>query len=128
MNLSLKPILSGAGLAFKLAVVWVAFSFLIFPPPGHGQAASDNGTRSIQRGSESEKALKMEERSYQKREERLNAKPLDWNSTIGKPKPRRLTPAERSALRKARPERTEGGAPNPNADEEARKHYPDDWK
>lgn len=118
MNMSLKLIFCGS----------VVLSLFFASTPGHAQANSDGGTRSIQRGTETEKALKMEQPSYQTREERLNAKPLDWNSTIGKPKPRKLTPAERSALRKARPEATEGGAPNPNADEEARKLHPDDWK
>ncbi|MGH7840510.1 MAG: hypothetical protein ACREQT_03215, partial [Candidatus Binataceae bacterium] len=89
---------------------------------------ADGGTTSIQRGSDAEKALKMQEPQYQTREERLKAKPLDWNSTIGKPKPRTLTAAEREALRRARPESSAGGAPNPGANEEARKLHPDDWK
>jgi hypothetical protein len=92
------------------------------------QATSNGATTSIQRDSDAEKALKMPEPSYQTREERLNAKPLDWNSTIGKPKRRVLTASEREALRRAKPESTEGGAPNPNANEEARKLHPDDWK
>jgi hypothetical protein len=54
--------------------------------------------------------------------------PLDWNSTIGEPTPRTLSPAEEEALQKGQPESTQGGAPNPNADEEARKLHPDDWK
>ena len=70
----------------------------------------------------------MKEPSFQTREERLNAKPLDWNSTTGTPKPRTLTDAERKALQTAKPESAGPGAPNPNADEEARKLHPDDWK
>ena len=65
----------------------------------------------------------MEEPSYQTREERLKAKPLDWNSTVGKPKPHALSRAERDALRRARPETSAGGAPDPKADEEARKQH-----
>jgi hypothetical protein len=127
--MSSKAILTSDGLAFKMAVAGIVlFSGIAAPTPALAQAASDGGTTSVQRGSDAEKALKMQEPSYQTREERLNAKPLDWNSTIGKPKPRALTAAEREALRKARPESAEGGAPNPGANEEARKLHPDDWK
>jgi hypothetical protein len=126
--MSSKPLLIGDGLAFKMAMAGIVlFSRIAAPTPAFAQAASD-GTTSIQRGSDAEKALKMQEPSYQTREERLNAKPLDWNSTIGKPKPRVLTPSERQALRRARPGSSEGGAANPNANEEARKLHPDDWK
>lgn len=124
-----KAVLVRVGLASKIAVAGVVvISLTVAPKPSLAQAASGKATTSIQRGSEAEKALKMEEPSYQTREERLKAKPLDWKSTIGKPKPRALSPAEREALRKARPGSTEGGAPNPKADEEARKLHPDDWK
>jgi|GEM_PF-2899636 hypothetical protein len=116
---------SSARCGFPAAVL---FSLILATTAGQGQTPAENATKTIQRGSEAEKALNMQERSYQTREERLQAKPLDWNATIGKPKPRRLTPAERSALRGAKPESAEGGAPNPNADDEARKLHPDDWK
>jgi hypothetical protein len=135
MKTPLMSVLAGNGLTFKLAVVCVVFSSFIFAStPGFAQAApekgavSEKGTVSIQRGSEAESALKMKEPSFQTREERLNAKPLDWNATIGKPRPKKLTPAEREALQRARPESSAGGAPNPNAEQEARKLYPDDWK
>lgn len=91
-------------------------------------AGSDDGTAVIQRESENAKALKLDEPSYQTREERLKAKPLDWRATSGKPKRRTLTNAEKESLRKAKPESTEGGAPDPQADAEARKLHPDDWK
>ena len=82
-----------------------------------------------QHGSEAHKALKMEEPSFETREERLSAKPLDWNSTIGKPTPpRALSPAEEEELRKVPPGSTEGGAAHPNANEEARKLHPNDWR
>jgi hypothetical protein len=45
----------------------------------------------------------------------------------GEPTPRTLTPAEEEALQKGQPESSQGGAPNPNADEEARKLHPEDW-
>jgi hypothetical protein len=127
--MSSKAILISDGPALKMAIAGIVLSSLIAAPaPALAQAASDRGTTSIQRGSDAEKALKMQEPSYQTREERLNAKPLDWNSTIGKPKPRALTGAEREALRRARPESSEGGAPDPRANEEARRLHPDDWK
>jgi hypothetical protein len=128
-NMSSKATLISDGLAYKMSVAGIVIlSAIVASKPSLAQAASDGATTSIQRGSEAEKALKMQEPSYQTREERLNAKPLDWNSTIGKPKRHALTAAEREALRKARPGSAEGGAPNPNANEEARKLHPDDWK
>jgi hypothetical protein len=129
MKKSLFAIFAGERLVSKLAVACVFFSSSLFASTsGFAQATSDKETTSIQRSSEAEKALKMEEPSYLTREERLKAKPLDWNSTIGKPRPRKLTPAEKETLQRARPESAAGGAPNPNAEEEARKLHPDDWK
>lgn len=91
-------------------------------------AAANGDTTSIKRDSESAKSLQTGEPSYQTREQRLNAKPLDWNSTIGKPKRRAQSPTEKQVLQKAKPESEEGGTPNPNADEEARKLHPEEWK
>jgi hypothetical protein len=128
VNLSLKPILAGGGLMSRLAVACVTFSSMaLASTPGLAQAASDNETTSIQRGTDAEKALKLEQPSYQTREERLRAKPLDWNSTIGTTTPKALTPSEELAARTARPGSAEGGAPDPHADEEARKLNPNDW-
>ena len=122
-----RAVLVGKGPAWKVAAAGIAFvSLAAAPMPGFAQA--DSVTTSIQRGSEAEKAMKMKEPSYRTREERLNAKPLDWNSTIGKPKPRTPTATEKAAARKAKPGLAEGGAPNPKAEEEARKLHPDDWK
>ncbi len=70
----------------------------------------------------------MKEPSFETREERLKAKPLDWNSTLGTPKPRILTKTERRALKSAKPEAAEAGAPDPKAEAEARRLHPDDWK
>ena len=124
-----KAFLRHVGLDFKIAAAAaVALCGFGVSSPSFAQAASEGATTSIVRGSEAEKSLKMQERSFQTREERLNAKPLDWNSTIGKPKPHPLSRAEIEALRRAKPESSEGGAPNPNANDEARKLHPDDWK
>ena len=121
--------LVGVGPTLKTGAACIALvSLTAAPVPGLAQAASAGSTTSIQRGSDAERALKMEEPSYQTREDRLKAKPLDWNSTIGKPKPRTPTATEKAAARKAKPGLAEGGAPNPKAEEEARKLYPDDWK
>jgi hypothetical protein len=127
--MSPRALLISDGFPSRMAVAGVVFlSTIVASQPGLAQAAAGGATTTIQRGSDAEKALKMQEPDYQTREERLKAKPLDWNSTIGKPKPHRLTRAERDALRRARPDSAEGGAPNPNANEEARKLHPDDWK
>jgi hypothetical protein len=127
MIIPLKRTGARGGLSSNLAGACVAFFLLVLgSTQSVAQMGADNATTSIQRGTEAAKAL--QEPSYQTREERLNAKPLDWNSTLGKPTPRKLTPAEREALRRARPGSAEGGAPNPNAAEEARRLHPDDWR
>ncbi len=127
--MSSKASFTGHGFAFAVtAASIVAVSAMVVPMPSLAQTAPAGGTTTIERGSEAEKALKMKEPSFQTREERLNSMPLDWNSTIGEPTPRTLSPAEEEALKKAQSESTQGGAPNPNANEEARKLHPDDWK
>lgn len=85
-----------------------------------------SSTTSIKRDADPARA--MAEPSYQSREERLNAKPLDWNATKGKPKRQAQTTAEKKLLAGARTEHAAGGAPDPKADEEARRLHPDDWK
>ncbi|RTL25906.1 MAG: hypothetical protein EKK47_22525 [Burkholderiales bacterium] len=116
----------------KAVVVGIGFcaSSMTLLMPCSAQAAMDDATTtSIQRGTEAEKAIKTPEPSYETREERLKAKPLDWKATIGKPaKPRKPTAAETAVMRKAKPGSTEEGKPNPNADAEARKLHPDEWK
>jgi hypothetical protein len=94
--------------------------------PSLAQPAPSTATTSIEHGSE--RARLMKEPSFQTREARLAAKPLDWTTTIGTPKPRILTPAERRALAIARPTSSAGGAPNRDAEKVARKLHPDDWK
>lgn len=87
---------------------------------------AQDSTTSIQRDTEAARAL--QEPSFQTREERLRSKPLDWNATIGKPKRKAMTAAEKRALARARPETAAGGAPDPRADDEARKLHPEEWK
>jgi hypothetical protein len=112
--------------AFAMMAGIAAVSAIFASERSLAQTAPAEGTTSIQHGSE--KAREMKEPSFQTREERLNAKPLDWNSTIGTPTPRTLTPNEQRALQSARPKSSAGGAPNRNAEKEARKLHPDDWK
>lgn len=93
---------------------------------GAASAAAQDGTTTIKRDSEA--AKRLDEPSYQTREERLKSKPLDWNTTIGKPKRKPLSAAEKKALAGAKPESQDGGQPNPKADEEARRLHPEEWK
>lgn len=113
--MSSKASLTGHGFAFAMAAGMAAVFASVASKPSLAQMAPE--TTSIQRGTD--KATEMKEPSFQTREERLQAKPLDWNSTIGTPKPRVLS---------AQPESSAGGAPNPSAHEEALKLHPDDWK
>jgi hypothetical protein len=127
-NMSSKASLTIHGLAFAMTAGIVFLSAIVASKPGLAQTAPAGSTSSLERGSDKEKALKLPEPSFQTREERLNAKPLEWNTTTGEPTPRTLTAAERKALRTAKPASSGGGAPNPKAEEEARKLHPDDWK
>ena len=70
----------------------------------------------------------LTEPSYQTKEERLAAKPLDWTTTIGTPTPRVLTAEEKKALQRAKRSSSSVGRPNPKAVVEARKLHHDDWK
>jgi hypothetical protein len=109
-----------------VSTIVVAMSAIFAAKPGHAQTAPAAGTTSVRQGSE--KARAMQEPSFQTREQRLNAQPLDWNATIGTPTPRTLSGAERRALRNAKPKSSGGGRPNRNAEKEARRLHPDDWK
>jgi hypothetical protein len=94
--------------------------------PAIACAQPQDPTRTIKRDSDAAKGLP--EPSYQTREERLKAKPLDWDSTSGKPKRKSQTAAERQALERAQPASSDGGAPDPRAADEARRLYPEEWK
>ena len=86
--MSSKASLTGHGFAFAMAAGMAAVFAIVASKPSLAQMApaeNTTNTTSIQRGSE--KATEMKEPSFQTREERLRAKPLDWNSTIGTPKP-----------------------------------------
>ncbi|HLM81492.1 MAG TPA: trypsin-like serine protease [Terriglobales bacterium] len=66
---------------------------------------------------------------FKTREGRLQAKPLDWNATIGKPTPRaKVSEAEEEMAKKREPSSAKGGSRNPNAKREAQRLHPEDWK
>lgn len=113
------------GRAFALSMSAVAISAV--SESSLAQTVPAKGTTSIQRGTE--KARELKEPSYQTREERLSAQPLDWNTTIGTPTPPpALTAKERSALKNAKRGSTAAKQPDPKSEAEARKLHPDDWK
>lgn len=122
--MSSKASLTSHCFAFAMTAGIVAVSAMFGSQPSLAQTAPAAGTTSIQQGSD--KAREMKEPSYQTREERLNAKPLDWNTTIGTPTPR--TDNEPGAVQGAKRSSSAGGAPDKNAKKEARKLHPDDWK
>jgi len=105
----------------------VLFAAAIALAPGLAWAAAEGNTTTIKRDSDAAKEQVMAEPSYQTREERLKAKPLDWTKTIGKPKRKALSAAENKSLQGAKPEAVAGGAPDPKANEEARRLHPEDW-
>ena len=64
---------------------------------------------------------------YRSREERLRAQPLDWNQTIGRPA--EVSPgAATAAPAREQPGTTPEGAPDPDADERARREFPSEWR
>lgn len=125
--MSAKISLSGTSLAFAVSVAGIfAVAAIVAPTAGFSQTAPAASSTSIKHSSQ--EAKKLKEPSFQTREERLKAKPLDWHSTIGTPKPRTLTEQERKLLKSAKPESSAVGAPDPKAEQEARRLHPDDWK
>jgi hypothetical protein len=124
-HLSPEPSVAGPLLAGTASLI-LAFTSVVALAQTRPVTSKD-GTQSIQR-EEMEKLQPTKAPTYQTREERLATKPLVWDSTIGKPTPRRLTPAEAEVLKRAKPESSEGGTAHPQAREEARKLYPTDWQ
>jgi len=60
---------------------------------------------------------------WESRQERLNARPLDWNATRGTPG--RETPEPRI---RANPGQTSGGLPAPGSTRQAREAFPSEWQ
>jgi len=117
-----------AALGMRPLVIATGIALAALSAPAAAQKPPEN-TTTIQRDSEAARSLRANEPTYQTREERLKAKPLDWRATSGKPtKPRAPTAAEKKALMRAKPATSEGGAPDPKAEEEARRLHPEEWK
>ena len=89
------------------------------------QQSSDT-TRTIERKAmpaESEKNVD----TYQTRAGRLQAKPLDWSATIGKPTPPSAPSEPQSNNTNIQGSTSEGGLPNPRANLDAQRMHPNDW-
>lgn len=96
------------------------------PLAGYSQeAASKETTTTLKRESmpaaQTEQEKSVVER-YHTREGRMQAKALDWSSTLGKPKP-----VKRPAVR-GKPETSDAGTPNPDAKREGQRLHPEDWR
>jgi V8-like Glu-specific endopeptidase len=103
-------LLAGAGLT------------LVSAAPSAGQQGTD-ATTVIRNTGEARAAS-----PFDSRQGRLEAKPLDWDVTRGKPvKAPPAVEAEAARPRAARPGSSPGGAPNPKANEDAEKAYPQEW-
>jgi len=98
---------------------------------GYAQEAEKNRgvTTSIHRESVKAQADK-DANKFQTREGRLQAKPLDWNATIGKPRERTIVSQEEQEelARKRKPESVKGGPRDPNSKRKAQRLHPEDWK
>jgi V8-like Glu-specific endopeptidase len=114
----------GAPPALRTAIIALAVFFAT-----HALAQSTpDATTTIERTSVGAQADR-EASPYKTREGRLAAKPLDWNSTIGK-KTAPAKPAKPAAERAHKTERgaEKGGDPAPGARQEAQRLYPDEWR
>ncbi len=90
-----------------------------------GQAPAQTGeTKTIERRSApmADQAVPK----YNSREQRLQAKPLDWNSTIGKPNAPAQT--QDDTARQAPSGTAKGGTADPKADADARRQFPKEWQ
>jgi Trypsin len=98
---------------------------------GYAQEAEKNRevTTSIHRESVKAQADK-DAYKFKTREGRLQAKPLDWNATIGKPRERAIVKQEEEEdlARRKKPESVKGGPRDPNSKREAQRMHPEDWK
>jgi len=124
--MSSRPNFGHRGRASAAAAALAAASALAAPAAVFAQQLPADGSTSIKH--DSEKARDLKEPSYETREQRLAAKPLDWNSTLGTSSPRKLTAKELKAIKTARATSSKAGAPDPKAEAEARRLHPDDWK
>jgi V8-like Glu-specific endopeptidase len=94
---------------------------------GFAQEPDKGATTTLHRESVKTKA-DADAQKFKTREGRLQAKPLDWNATIGKPTPHKVSPAEEEQARKREPKSAAGGVRDPNAKREAQRLHPEDWE
>ncbi len=97
----------------------------LLPLAGYSQQAASTGTtttlkRESMPAAQAEQEKQVVER-YHTREGRMQAKPLDWSSTIGKPRPVKRPPV------KGKPATSQPGTPNPDAKREGQRLNPEDW-
>ncbi len=124
--MSSRPSSGHRGVASFATDLLIAAGAFAAPVAVFAQQLPADGSTSIKHDSENARDLK--EPSFETREQRLAAQPLDWNSTLGTSSPRKLTAKELRAIKTARATSSKAGAPDPKAEEEARRLHPDDWK
>src|SRR5215510_1399054 len=107
-----------------------ATAFAVLSPGGvSAQDVAAGATTTIDR-EQMPAAARKEADKFKTRKGRLQAKPLDWNATIGKP---RVTGAQPSEIEEeeVKPQESgtsKGGRPNPKAKRDAKKYYPKEWR
>jgi len=118
------PSHKGTSLALRTGIIALA---MLFAVSTEAQNKSSDATTTIERASVAAQADR-DASPYKTREGRIAAKPLDWNSTLGKKAaPEKLAkPAE--GLRKEERGAEKGGDPAPGARKEAQRLYPEEWR
>jgi V8-like Glu-specific endopeptidase len=113
-------------LIFKGFTSFPAVTALALLAAGNGfaQQPSAGETKTIERSSMPTQA-EQDINKYQTREGRLQAKPLDWNTTVGTPSPSGAPPPETNP--NVPGGTSAGGAPNPRGNTDAQRMYPGDW-
>jgi V8-like Glu-specific endopeptidase len=117
----------------KRVAPWLAVTAFALLAAGNGfaQQTSTGETRTLERKStapEAEQRATQDASKYQTRKGRLEAKPLDWTTTIGTPAPSDARPAPQTNNPNAQGGTSKGGAPNPRARTDAQRMYPGDWR
>ncbi len=91
----------------------------------NAQQPAGGEIRTIERKSMTPQAA-QDERKFRTREDRMKVPPLDWNTTTGRPAGQ-PAPARDNAP-SGESGSTTGGAPNPKADDEAKRQFPNEWR
>jgi hypothetical protein len=111
----------GASLAIFAMALLVSGGGLAQQPPAQKDSAA--GTTTLDRKTVPQAV--QDENKFKTREQRLRAQPLDWNATIGKREP---APAPAESPAREENGAAAGGAPNPKADDDARRQFPNEWR